>query len=102
MWKLIAAIVAPLYAGISDNQLYIRSAIDARLEYRERQGSHDKALEWHSEWLAFMERQVDDERRISADLQERVSRMEGRHEMLVDRVKDIDDKGSRRWNSGRD
>lgn len=41
----------------------------------------------------------DIERARNADIEERVARTEGRHEMLVDRVKDIDDKGSRKWNS---
>lgn len=53
------------------------------------------------QWVSNIETQLDIERARNADIEERVSRMEGRHQMLVDRVKDIDDKGSRRWNEGR-
>jgi len=61
-------------------------------------GADSKSIEWHAHQLSVFENQMDIERSRNADIEERVSRMEGRQEMLVDRVKDIDDKGSRKWN----
>lgn len=61
-------------------------------------GADSKSIEWHADQLNTFEAQMDIERARNADIEERVSRMEGRQEMLVDRVKDIDENGSRKWN----
>lgn len=57
--------------------------------------------EWNQTWLGTIEEQLNLERARNADLEERVSRTEGRVELLIDRVKDIDSAGSRRWNRNR-
>jgi hypothetical protein len=96
---IVGAIMAPLYSAIGDNQVYIRGAIDARMNYREQQGRQDEALrslqddddELREAVIALQEKALEHEGRHG--------RMEGRHEMLVERVNAIDEGGSRYWNS---
>lgn len=77
--------------------------VAAELNTRQRTlGGMESILEWHQRELDIFQQQMDTERARNADIEERVSRAEGRMEMLIDRVKDIDDGGSRRWNKNRD
>lgn len=61
-------------------------------------GQDNKELEWHRTWLGFVENQLDVERARNADIEERVSRTEGRLEMMIEKIQEIDTLGSRRWN----
>lgn len=92
----------PVSKQTESNAQSISAIVESQKNTVYTTGAHEKQLEWHQTWLSFTEKQIDDVRAAIADLSERTSRTEGRHEMLVDRVKDIDDKGSRRWNSDRD
>lgn len=107
----IAVTMLGLFGGYS---LLLNTPQDARIDQNFEQvssitgelndrgqviGAALKQIEWHNQWLNFVEQQVDSERAQTADARERIAKLEGTVVTLQDQLNAIDNAGSRRWNA---
>lgn len=91
-------ITQPISSNVASNAKHVQE-LEKELDNRSfRFGTLDKGMEWHSEWLQFIEQQMDAERARTADIEERIARLEGLEKTLRDQVNSIDNGGSRVWN----
>ena len=105
---------------------YAREHQQEAIRLAEKAATHDANIEWHRQWLTFLENQTDQHKSELNELRDRVARNEGedaemhelisrleefsresayihgQREALEKRVNDIDNLGSRRWNGRED